>query len=416
MKKLSILIALLVVAAFGFAQDVTIDGDATLTVGFDLDSSQFGFKNEASAELEVKWTFDDAEAGGTGAYIKLTGMDFTAEDDAVDIDDPSVEAGLIFAPITVKIYSAPSLGFGNAEGFEFTPDDPDDPRDDVDPELSATATGTANSGNSSDGTLTLVETGETAPTDGLLVASTGDGDYYFTPDDVAGDAETTGFQGFTITADLDPLSLDVFVATDGTWVENTENAFAFGATVTASIDPLTVEAGVVYGPTDAAELGATVGLGGTFGPATVDVGFDLFEEDYDASVEIGVDLGVASITSLTYLASVGGADLEMYEEVVIDASAAVDGLTFVNTTQLETILVADLEWYNGTDLAYDLGGIKPFALVELYDVGADLQVDLEAGVELTGQIELTTFTLKWSADDVTNDNLGAITFATKIEY
>ncbi len=425
MKKLSILIALLVVAAFGFAQEVAFDGEATLTVGFDLDTEQFGFKNEGSADLSVTWAFDDASAGGTGAFINLTDMQlaFDSEEDDIRVfDTADIEAGLIFAPLTITIYDAPDLAFDNAEGFEFTPDDPDDPLNVVDPALSAASIETAAGADTVSYEVQAVATGSAAPADAVgsgPIDSDATNDYYLVAVTTAGDAAVSGsFQGITITADVDPVSVTLMVASDGTWVENTENAVAFGAVIGATIDPLSVEAGVIYGPTSDADLGATVGVSGTFGPASVDIGFDLFVEDYDASVEIGLDLGVASVTSLTYLTG-GTADLEMYEQVVLDASAAVEGLTFVNTTQLDQILGTDtLGWYNGTDLAYDLGGIKPFALVELYDTNAaELDLDLEIGVELTGQIELTTFTLKWEADSLlVAESLGAVTFATNIAY
>jgi len=418
MKKLSILVVvLLLVGGFAFAQEVEFKGDATLTAGFDLDTEQFGFKNAASSSLKVTWAFDDASAGGTQAFIELTKMSLVAEDDTVNIDDPTVKAGLIFEPITVTIYSAPSLAFNNATGFKFIPDDPDDPRNDIDPELATNNDATAAS-TSVDAELVTVPTGDPAPTDGVLVGTSGGYDVYAVASETVKAAEETTFQGFTITAAVDPLSVDLFVATDGTWVENTDNAFAFGSVVTATVDPLTVKAGVIYGPTDdEAALGATASVAAAVGPADVSIGFDYFEEDFDLSAKLGVDLGVASIASLTYLTS-QDETLEMYQELVVDASAAVEELTFKNTTQLETILLEDgLKWYNGTDLAYNIDGIKPFTLVEVYDVADELDMDLEVGVEASGMIELTTFTLKYEVDNLlTADNLGLITFATKIAF
>jgi hypothetical protein len=418
MKKLSILVVvLLLVGGFAFAQEVEFKGDATLTAGFDLDTEQFGFKNAASSSLKVTWAFDDASAGGTQAFIELTKMSLVAEDDTVNIDDPTVKAGLTFEPITVTIYSAPSLAFNNATGFKFIPDDPDDPRNDIDPELAANNIATAAGDSTTE--LLWVATADVDPeTDNVIDDTTFPG-YSFVERTVAGDDEVkTTFQGFTITAAVDPLSVDLFVATDGTWVENTDNAFAFGSVVTATVDPLTVKAGVIYGPTDdLAELGATASVAAAVGPADVSIGFDYFEEDFDLSAKLGVDLGVASIASLTYLTTSEAETLEMYQELVVDASAAVEELTFKNTTQLETILEDGLKWYNGTDLAYNIDGIKPFTLVEVYDVADELDMDLEVGVEASGMIELTTFTLKYEVDNLlTADNLGLITFATKIAF
>ena len=134
----------------------------------------------------------------------------------------------------------------------------------------------------------------------------------------------------------------------------------------------------------------------------------------DASVGIGVDLGVASVSSLTYIFN-SGADIELDQEVGLSASLA--GLSVTDTFQLVDILVGDLSFTNMLEVSYTMGGIMPFASWMYYspDSGPDVG-DVTAGVELSGFVENTVFTLTYEVEDVAAGNNGLITFAGKISY
>lgn len=419
MKKLSILlIGLLLVTGFAFAQEVTVDGEASLTFGVDLDTNQTGFQNSASSSIELEWLSGD-ESAGTVAFINLTEWEITFEsDDELTVGAPSVEAGFVVAPITITIYSAPSFDYGSsAVGFSFDDAEGDnDPKDVVEVALSANNTGAAVGDTSETGEVQYIEPGETVPTDAVQIGGT---DFYFIPEETAGDTEVKGFQGLTVTADLGVASVDVFVASDGTWVENSDNAYAFGTLISADVAPLSVTAGVWAGPTDALDVGFTVGVGATVGPTSVDLGFDGVlpngggDMNYDAEVSTSTAVAGITFSTLSYLDSVGGADLDLDQQVVLDASGVVEGLGFTETFQMIDLLTGtDLVWYSLTEVSYAVGGIKPYAD---FGITSDTVIDLTVGVELSGFVENTVFTFEYDVDDIENSN-GKITADATISF
>jgi len=419
MKKLSILlIGLLLVTGFVFAQDVTVKGDATLTFGIDLDAQSTGFQNAASSSIALAWLSGDESKGETG-WITLTGWEISyASADAVTVAAPTVSAGFMFDPITVTIYSAPAFAADNAVGFTWHADD--DPADNVDFELSANNLASAADEYSETGTWYFEDTGDDPadrPAGAILVDSSVGGDLYFVPDTSAGDADTVGFQGLTLGVDLGMANVKLLVASDGTWAENTDNAYAFGGELSTTIDPLTLTAGVYAGPTDALDLGFTVGADAAVGPATVGLGFDGWladgatDLDYDVSADIGLSMMGIGVTSNTYLWSTAGSDIELNQQVVLDLSGLAEGVGFTEKFQMINVLSA-LEWYSLTSVSYTTGGIMPYASFGIDDASV---MDVTAGVTLTGFVENTVFTLEYAAEDIANSN-GAITAAAKISF
>ncbi|MFP4550388.1 MAG: hypothetical protein ACLFNT_06250 [Spirochaetales bacterium] len=424
MKKLSILlIGLLLVTGVAFAQEVTIDGEASLTFGVDLDTETTGFKNDASASIELEWLGGDEEVSEV-AFIRLSGWEINFEsDDELTIGAPDVEAGFIIEPITITIYSAPEFKGGNAEGFDWLQDDTDDEVNEVvvalDNKNEAAAAGTV-----SEGEIVAVPAGEDGPTGAPSLGTDGDYDYYVVPV-AADDAEDTSYQGLTITVDLGVASVDLLFASDGTW-ENSDNDYAVGAEVSGEVAPVSFNAGVYAGPFDEMDLGFTVGVGAEFAPVTVDLGFDGWMADevddlgWDLSAELSVDLDVVTLTSLTYLAQtadMAAASVDPYlaQEVVLDASGAVEGLGFTETFQILPLLVdgVDASWSSKTEVSYDLDGIEPYATF-IYDYVDDTTstIDLTVGVDFTGFVNNTVFTVEYDVDDIENSNGKAIAKAT----
>ncbi|MFW6293590.1 MAG: hypothetical protein ACOC7V_14890, partial [Spirochaetota bacterium] len=254
MKKLSILlIGLLLVSGLAFAQEPTVEGEASLTFGYDLDDNMSGFKNAASGSIDFDWLGGDASKGTTG-WITLSGwgISFDGEDE-VSIDAPTIEAGFTFEPITITIYSAPEFEAGNATGFTWHEDS--DPADEVEVALSANNETGAEGEYSTEGTWYMHDVVEgdagDIPGNGILIDEESDvWELYFVPDATPTNTDTPGFQGLTVTADLGVASLDLLVASDGTWEENADNSYAFGGVLTAEVDPLVLNAGVFAGPTD----------------------------------------------------------------------------------------------------------------------------------------------------------------------
>ena len=466
MRKLALLLAFLMIGAFVFAQEEeseemtmptmeeanqaiadlealkgqvgsanlvpSFSGDATLTFGVLLPDTgesavRMGFQNSASSSLSLELIDQTAEKGEGDlvGYIKLDGIDIDFADDAVDIDDPSVEAKIILTPLSIKIYSAPSFSVGNAAGVVFDPES-SDARNTVKPALSNENYSAAAS--SSDSTEVLIVADADVQTDDTVIDNTTFTGYTVvertTTETTA--ATSTTYQGLTVTVDLDAIDLNVMLASDGTWANpiatDNYNDFAFGVTFSGSADPLGFSGGVLLGPTDDLDIGATVGVDFSADPITVDVGFDAFIPNggdfaFDASVGIGLALGVAQIDLLTYLDG-SGADLDLDQGISVDLSGLADPLTFTTSFDLVDILTTGaLGWESDTSVSYDLGGIKPFATVGLHSVGTstDTVIAATAGVEFSALIENTVFTLQYANTDFNSDG-GAITFATKISY
>ena len=417
MKKLSILlIGLLLVAGFAFGQEVTVAGDATITFGYDLDSSTSGFMNEASSSIELAWLSGD-EASGTQGWITLSGWSIGFDDDGVFVATAAdVSAGWTFDPVTVTIYSAPDLSAGNASGFAYLGLDEEDARDVQAVALANKNVATAAGAGSFEGLV--VATADVQATDIIIDATSYAPFAVIVLRPVAGDAEVaTSYQGLTVSVDLGVASVDLMLASDGTW-ENSDNDYAVGAVISADIAPVAVNAGVFAGPFDAMDLGFTVGVSGAFGPATVAVGFDGWMADgatdlgYDVSVDIGAGFAGVTVGSLSYLYLVG-TDMELDQEVTLDASGVVEGLGFTETFQMVNVLVGTLAWYSETAVSYATGGIMPYATFGIDDASI---IDLTAGVELSGFVENTVFTIEYDVDDVTNGNKGLITAAGTISF
>jgi len=415
MKKLSILlIGLLLVAGLAVAQEVTVSGSATIEFGVNLDSNTTGFNNSADSDINLAWLSGDEESGTQG-WIKLSGWAISFDDDdGLAIDAPDVSAGWTFEPITITIYSAPGMSIGNASGFTWHADD--DPADDVAPALgnyneASAAVAAAGTG---DGEIIAVATG-TAPEVGWVYLGTdGTLDFYVAEASDGGTAAVaTSYYGLTADVDLGVATLTLKIASDGTY-DNSDNDYAIGAEVAASFDPVNVGAGVYAGPFDMMDLGFSVGADAAFGPVSVDVGFDGFQADgatdldFDVSVGLGVDVSGISLSSTTYVFSVGGADLDLDEEIVLDASGVVEGLGFTETFQMIDILNA-LQWWSETSVSYSTGGIKPYAT---FAVDNNSVIDLTAGVELTGFVENTTFKIEYAVEDIDNSNGSIIASGT----
>lgn len=398
-------------------------GNASVTFGVDLNAPvRMGFQNSATTDLTLT-LFDTDASTGEGdvvGYIKLDDLNIAFDDDnGTTIDVPTATAKLILSPIEIMIYSAPSFSVGNAEGFIFDPTSTDDALNTVKPALSTKNTSGAATSTSS--VVIIADTAFNATTD-VLVDDLG------TSTDRVVVRTTTStpaavFQGVTVTAGLDPITVNFMLASAGTWANpataSNYNDFAFGLTLSGSADPLNFNAGALFGPTDALDIGFTVGVDGSFDPISLDVGFDGFVTGgtftFDASVGIGLALGVADINLLSYLDG-ATTNLDFNQGITVDLSGLAEPLTFTTSFDLKDILFGTLDWESDTSVSYDIDGIKPFATVGLHSVdNAALTFALTGGVELSGLIDNTVFTLQYASTNLSSDS-GKITFATKITY
>jgi hypothetical protein len=445
MKKFGILlIGMLLVASFAVAQEVTMSGSATFTIGTDLDAQTFGFKNESSSSLEVEWTFDDSATEGQG-FIKLSDMSLlidSDEDDLVVMDAPDVEAGWMTGPLTVTIWAKPDLTGGNAAGYIFLANDDevddDEVRDEAEIEIETNNVAVAAEDPFSSGELTVITNEdyieETTDSDYALdpylddavpydVDQDGTTDFWYYVDDTTKDAELDEFYGVTVDVDLGVAAVTVIVATDGDWEENLDNSFAFGGIVSVPTDMVTLEVGAWAGVAGS-ELGAvehptdfafTIGADGMVGPLSFDAGYDSIVPgaggnwSIDASLALGVEVAGIAVDTLSYVKFIG-VDTDLDQEVVLDLSGLVEGVTLTETVQLPELLSAAFDqWYSLTTIGFGAATLE---------VGVDQEavLDLNVSLELDGLVENTVFTIEWDVEDAWYKSLGTLTASGKISY
>ena len=73
----------------------------------------------------------------------------------------------------------------------------------------------------------------------------------------------------------------------------------------------------------------------------------------------------------------------------------------------------------GFGVSYDLGGIKPkvsFAINDNGDLDAAKWTKLWVGIDFTGFVDNTTFSLVYASGDLSNSGLGTINFTAKISF
>jgi hypothetical protein len=375
MKKIALVLALLAVAGFVFADTVVtpvVTGDATLTFGVDLDNAgsvTTGFKNEANAKVVVTLvdkvnkaseaadmpyatiTVKDIKVDGTATYATGTGTAGT-----VSVGAPSVEASVMLSEtISASIFSAPSVGGDNAKNFKDVTD------------------------NAADANDVAV---------GLVL--------------------DTAAQGTKITVKADTLTINVTAVSDGTYTTNTDNDYAVGVDVALAGD-MALKLGAYYGSFNAATDNLDVTVGATLKVAegiTVDVGADmnvLGGFDFDAKLKTAIALDAMGLDLYVYY----GNALDVQ---VIAAIKAVENLTFTVTGELFDVLSA-FDFGVKVALAYAMdGGLKPFA--NFTYTRADV-MKLDAGVELSKIINKGVVTLKYETADLAND-AGLITAALKV--
>ncbi|MBN1243728.1 MAG: hypothetical protein JXA15_13590 [Spirochaetales bacterium] len=115
-KALALILALVAVAAF--AQDYTVDGEASVTWGYNLNDDSTGFQN--SSDFGLTFTLVPETTTGTegdGLYGKLTLADFEllVVDGKLDYAAADITAQIISGPLYLTIYSAPGFELNNAQ-------------------------------------------------------------------------------------------------------------------------------------------------------------------------------------------------------------------------------------------------------------------------------------------------------------
>jgi len=406
MKKLSILlIGLLLATGFAFGQpEVGLAGSATMTFGVDLDDGATGISNAISLDTWVTWFDQTQSTEGDGVYgmIELNGMRFVIQDGAWNLRASRVTAKLVVDPLYIKIYGDGGVGTSYDESVDSA---------NLNSRVSFNIMGL---------------------------------------DDMVSNDYSSEFMGIAIGAALDVATVEAYVQSEYDWIDsgsgdiNTANAYALGVYASVSAVEnlsLSVEAdmGVNYA-TNPIGVGAAVGY-------TVDIsdtmslvpnaGFDLVSDagatDYEA--DFGVALGWPGTSGWSYhwsngwanhysglevsgiYYSVGGAsDMGIQVSTFEDAA---EGLVPTVGWAIEAEVVGLTSTPDVGVAAYLDAAVDPawvYGAVEVANALSTPTLDLLLGVELSGLVDYTTFTLEWDSGDLllADPVLGVVTFATKI--
>jgi len=395
MKKLSILlIGLLLLTGFAFANDefeavptTDIDITATMTWGVDLNTGYTGFTNAATWDAELWWlnAADEvgfSKAGDDGLYgsIAITNVNVSVDGGAVVVSMGAITGKIVLSPITIQIYAAPGMSWGN---------------------------------------VAMIDAADAGIAPALVAAN------------VIG--------GFTLILPVDPVTLKVYVVSDGDWITNpnTANDYAAGADATIAVAPITINLGGFYGWFNAAgtwggTAKAKVSLADIMNGLDVTVAAD-FQDGTPLPWEVGFGtvLNISEANADDAKANVAlnvvyGPASDLDASVVFTepkAMGLVDKMAATLTVKLLNLLSGTIGWTADVTGEYTLqDGLTPsFGFGYGSDQVADLMVKLVLGAAFTG-IDLTTVTLMYDANDLTSmdavetNDIGIFTIAVGIAF
>ena len=429
MKKISLLLVVLLAAGsaslYGqmmIGTEFTVSGDATATVGYDIDDEQFGFKNEANSSIKLELVpessvnnGDMVDMSGWHGYIELNDFKIVIDsgeedspefltsetmmddpmtmdaDEAADAEKsrtglvvtaPTIVAKLKNGPLFLKIFDAPAQVADLVAAIE---DDEDDDN--------------------------------TAESDDQ-------------PNDVATDLDGAGV---TLGYDSEDLDVALGITSDEAYDAGTpeDNSFSISADLSVDVGPAKLQLQVVQGLAAAEDMDAVAddtGVAGklttTFGDVELSAGADLVmtgetnlaetAENEALNFEVGMNAGVM-LTSETsfgadYLYSSVQSVASDVEVVLEDKSGLVDRLSLGLTWGLFDINNGDadgpatendsMDMQVTGNLGYDLdamgGTLTPSAELTLSQIdGADATVGLTVKAVLTNAVPATEFGLQW---------------------
>jgi hypothetical protein len=378
MKKIALLTAVLMVLGLASlsaqmmdeASGVTfeIDGEASVVFGIDLDVSGdlgTGFEaNTASSSVSIALVSKSSSSkmGDSGTYGSISLKDFKLGIEQNETDGgivtgaaPGVSAEIVSGPLTVGIYSAPSVSVNKVSAIS-----------------SEVATAYSGSG------------------------------------------------GVTIGFAQDPIDLSIELVSENEASSNTAQAYAIELDTSIDVDPISIDVAFAYGFGYASTpIGIGLNTEIALGSLTPYVALDL-QSDSGTAYEIGagVALGVggdAYVNIDVEYGSTGTIDARVAfeddgDEVMVPGMDALDLFAAFQINDA-TAAVAAMSWEFDASATYTSGDIAPY-----FGFGIDSAsvIDLTAGVELS-MIANTTFDLKWTTPDVSND-IGEISFTTTISY
>lgn len=409
MKKISLLLVVLLAAGsaglygqMAIGTEFSVSGEATATLGYDLDNEQLGFSNSSEADISLELVAEQASsetADGTNwvGTIELADFAITMDgEDGTTITVPEVTAKLQNGPLYLQIFDGP----GNEAGL-----------------------------------IDAVENDE-------------DGDNAAESDDQENDVHTElSGAGVTIGYDTDDFSVALGVSSEESYDSDDEGSWAISADISVNVGDADLELQVVQGIEaggDTDDTGVAAKISTTFGDVTLSGGADisLAGDGADATYDIGLGADVdltdttAFSSNLIYSSETSvGSDLEV---TLSDEGGLVEGLDLSLTWGLFDLANGDddddaaeteddeMDMFLSGDVSFDLsalgGTLSPGVEVTVNQInGDDATVGLELKAVLTEAVAGAEIGLKWSTDvlfDTDDDDAetGVVELYTTIEY
>ena len=456
MKKISLLLVVLLAAGsaslYGqmmIGTEFTVTGDATATVGYNIDNEQFGFKNEANSSIRLELVAEqDVNNGemvgmeGWVGYIELNDFKIiidSGDEDSTEfvtsamVDDSMMDPMMMMPEVATEksrtglIVTAPTIVAKLKNGPLFLQifDAP---------------------GNEA-GLVDAIENDE-------------DEDNAAESDDQPHDVHTNlGGMGVTLGYDTADLSVALGVTSDEDYDAGTpeDNSFAISAALGVDVGPAKLDLQVVQGlaaaedmDPDADDTGLAGKLTTTFGEIALSAGADLVmtgdtndpvtagNEAMDFEVGVGADMTLTEHTMFgaKYLYSSKQDVASDVEVSLSDKNGLVDRLGMGLTWGLFDINNGaaggpptendSMDMLVTGNLTYDLdamgGTLTPGAELTINQIdGADATVGLTVNAILTNAVPATEFGLQWKTaqlfdDGEINSKQGTITAWAKITY
>jgi predicted porin len=210
-----------------------------------------------------------------------------------------------------------------------------------------------------------------------------------------------------------PATVAIEFATAGDYEADAHvDGMVLGATIGLDVAPLTIDFAIATGVGYAADqdLGLALQVAADVAPLSITAAFDGINNaagfDYELSANIG-----AAIDPITV-----GLDVFYKDDLDLSVSvgAAVGALGATLTADVLNVIDA-LGWEIALDLTYAVS--EDVAAAAGFSVDDAEVMAAYANVVMTGLVDNVTFTLGWEeGDDLGNDNLGQIIFATNIAY
>jgi hypothetical protein len=369
-----------------------VDGEGSVTFGFDLEEGTVGFANAYSSSMTLQLIPEDDSDVGEGdvyGWIELADFNIYVDEDGITATAPTVTATLMLnadETMWITVYGEDGMA---EDAVALLEDDEDDDYEVIDDE---------------------------------------------SDDDLGVDLTTSG--GISFGLDTDAFAVTLHVASEGDYSdESADGLDGWSVGVDSSIDagPATIGVNLVKGISDNDDNDLGVGLSVSLDIDTdtiaIDpsIGVDVYQSDEDElAFEIGFGLDVAlDADSETTIAIDGVYSEDADTDVEITLGDSDGGL--IPGVDLGLVFgLYDLEdWRADLDLSYAIAlAVGTLTPALGFDVNSFGTMGMGISVTIADAIPNTTFDIDWTVDSLTDasggggseQDLGQFTVTTTIDY